>query len=83
MAWSNVGNLKGPKGDAGEASGSIQQGTMVFAYASSPAAKAMLASKEWKSFGELPIYVDKSTGELNLFSSPNATKSSLYVFMKA
>lgn len=58
MAWSNVGNLKGPKGDTGEASGGIPQGAIVLAYNGSPAAKAMQASDEWVVSGNFTIGIN-------------------------
>lgn len=82
MAWSNVGNLKGPKGDAGSASGSTQLGVMVFAGDSTPAAKAMLASEEWFFSGKFSIYVNDSTHEIDFFPSSGATESKLCAFMK-
>lgn len=84
MAWSNVGNLKGPKGDVGDASGSIQQGAVVFAEGSSTAAKAMLASKEWGLLGKFTVYVNPSTRDIDFFPSTSATESHLlYAFKKA
>ena len=84
MAWSNVGNLKGPKGDVGDASGSIQQGAIVFAYDSSPAAKAMLESEEWVLLGNFTVYVNSSTHDISFDPSPAATDSRcLCVFAKA
>lgn len=47
MAWTNVGNLKGPKGDSGETSGGIPQGAIVLAYNASQAYKALQKSDEW------------------------------------
>lgn len=84
MAWSNVGNLKGPKGDVGDASGSIQQGAIVFAYDSSPAAKAMLESEEWILLGKFTIYVNSSTSDISFSPTSGATDSRcLCVFAKA
>lgn len=84
MAWSNVGNLKGPKGDVGDAEGSIQQGAIVFAYDSSPAAKAMLESEEWVLLGNFTVYVNSSTHDIDFYPSPAATDSRcLCVFAKA
>lgn len=84
MAWSNVGNLKGPKGDAGDASGSVQQGAIVFANDSSPAAKAMLESEEWVLLGTFTIYVNRSTHDIDFYPTSYATDSRvLCVFAKA
>ena len=84
MAWSYVGTLKGPKGDVGDASVSIQQGAIVFAYDSSPAAKAMLESEEWILLGKFTIYVNSSTHDIDFYPTPNATDSRcLCVFAKA
>lgn len=84
MAWSNVGNLKGPKGDVGDVLSSIQQGVVFFAEGSSTAAEAMLASKKWSLLGKFTIYVNPSTHDIDFFPSSSATKSHvLYAFVKA
>lgn len=83
MAWSNVGNLKGPKGDVGDASGSTQRGATVFVYDSSPAAKAMLESGEWVLFGKFTIYRNGSH-DIDFVPTSGTTDSCvLCVFAKA
>lgn len=83
MAWSNVGNLKGPKGDVGDASG-VKEGAIVLAYDSSPAAKAMLESEEWILLGKFTIYVKSSTHDIDFYQMSDATDSRcLCVFAKA
>ena len=82
MGWTISGSIKGPKGDAGDASGGTLRGTFVFADASSTAAKSMLASNEWYFSGKLYIYANGSTGEISFSPATGYTKSTLYVFMK-
>lgn len=86
MAWSNVGNLKGPTGDAGEASGGIPQGAIVLAYNASPAAKAMNESAEWIYSGNFTIGISQPTYDSSGKPTPNGTGSGqrrLVLFAKA
>lgn len=82
MGWTKSGSIKGPKGDAGAASGSTLRGTMVLTGDSTPAAKEMLASKEWYFSGKFSVYVKDSTHELNFFPATGFTESTLCIFMK-
>ena len=87
MAWSNVGSLKGPKGDAGETAGSgIPQGAIVLAYNYSPAAKTMQESSEWLTSGNFTITVNDPVYDSSGNPTPNATGASprrLVLFAKA
>lgn len=71
MAWSNVGNLKGPKGDAGEASGGIPQGAIVLAYNASPTYKALQESDEWIESGNFTIRINNPTYDAGGNPTPN------------
>ena len=73
MAWSNVGSLKGPKGDSGETSGGIPQGTIVLAYNSSPTHEALKKSDEWIDSGSFTIGISKPTYDANGNPTPNDT----------
>ena len=84
MAWTNVGSLKGPKGDVGDASVSVQQGAIAFAHDSSPEAEAMRKSEEWSFFGKFAIYMNSSTHDIDFYpSSSDKDEHILCVFMKA
>jgi len=77
MAWSNVGSLKGPKGDAGGTAGSgIPQGAIVLAYNGSPAAKTMQESSEWLTSGDCTINVNGPVYDSGGNPTPNATGAS-------
>ena len=77
MAWSNVGSLKGPKGDAGETAGSgIPQGAIVIAYNGSPAAKTMQESSEWLTSGNFVVKVTNAVYDAGGNPTPNATGAS-------
>lgn len=71
MAWSNVGNLKGPKGDNGEASSGIPQGAIVLAYNSSPTWKALKESDEWIDLGSFLQNIDHPAYDPNGKPTPN------------
>ena len=71
MTWSNVGNLKGPKGDAGEASGGIPQGAIVLAYNASPTYKALQKSDEWIESGNFTIRINNPTYDAGGNPTPN------------
>ena len=71
MTWSNVGNLKGPKGDAGEASGGIPQGAIVLAYNGSPTYKALQKSDEWIESGNFTIRINNPTYDAGGNPTPN------------
>lgn len=86
MTWSNVGNLKGPKGDDGEASGGIPQGAIVLAYNSSPAWKALKESDEWIDLGSFIHSIDKPAYGPDGKPTPNYTGTGsrrLVMFAKA
>lgn len=86
MAWSNVGNLKGPKGDSGEASGGIPHGAIVFAYNASPAYKALKESDEWVKSGELTHAINRPAYDYSGNPTPNGTGTEtrrLVMFAKA
>lgn len=86
MAWSNVGNLKGPKGDAGEVSGGIPQGAIVLAYNASPTYKALRKSDEWIESGNFTIGINKPAYDTSGNPTPNDTGSGqrwLVLFAKA
>ena len=77
MAWSNVGSLKGPKGDAGGTAGSgIPQGAIVIAYNGSPAAKTMQESSEWLKSGAFTGSVKGPVYDSNGNPTPDATGTS-------
>ena len=77
MAWSNVGSLKGPKGDAGETAGSgIPQGAIVIAYNGSPAAKTMHESSEWLTSGDFTVRVNGPVYDASGNPTPNNTDAS-------
>ena len=77
MAWSNVGSLKGPKGDAGGTAGSgIPQGAIVIAYTGSPAAKTMQESSEWLTSGNFVVSVTNPVYDTNGNPTPDATGNS-------
>lgn len=71
MAWSNVGNLKGPKGDDGEASGGIPQGAIVLAYNASPTCNALRESDEWIESGNFTVRINNPTYDANGNPKPN------------
>ena len=81
MAWSNVGNLKGPKGDAGEASGGIPQGAIVLAYNASPTYKALQKSDEWIESGNFTIRINNPTYDAGGNPTPNYSGSADRRFM--
>lgn len=86
MAWSNVGNLKGPKGDVGETSDSIPQGAIVLAYNASPTYKALQKSDEWIESGNFTIGINKPAYDTIGNPTPNGTSSGqrrLVLFAKA
>lgn len=86
MTWSNVGNLKGPKGDAGEASGGVPQGAIVLAYNASPTYKALQKSDEWIESGNFTVNVSRPTYDTSGNLTPNSTGSGtrrLVLFAKA
>lgn len=86
MAWSNVGNLKGPKGDVGETSDSIPQGAIVLAYNASPTYKALQKSDEWIESGNFTIGINKPAYDTSGNPTPNGTSSGqrqLVLFAKA
>lgn len=59
MTWSNVGNLKGPKGDVGETSDGIPQGAIVLAYNASPTYEVLQNSDEWIESGNFTIGINR------------------------
>lgn len=71
MAWSNVGNLKGPKGDMGETSDGIPQGAVVLAYNVSPTYKALQKSNEWVECGNFTIRINNPTYDASGNPTPN------------
>lgn len=75
MAWSNVGNLKGPKGDVGETSDGIPQGAIVLAYDASPTYKALKKSDEWIESGDFTIIINKPAYDSSGNPTPNDTGS--------
>lgn len=86
MTWSNVGNLKGPKGDMGETSDGIPQGAIVLAYNASPTYKALQKSDEWIESGNFPIGINRPAYDSNGNPTPNDTSSGqrrLVLFAKA
>lgn len=86
MAWSNVGNLKGPKGDVGETSDGIPQGAIVLAYNASPTYKALQKSDEWIESGNFTIGINRPTYDSSGNPTPNSTGSGqrrLVLFAKA
>lgn len=86
MTWSNVGNLKGPKGDMGETSDGIPQGAIVLAYNASPTYKALQKSNEWIESGNFTIRINNPTYDAAGNPTPNDTSSGqrrLVLFAKA
>lgn len=86
MAWSNVGNLKGPKGDVGETSDGIPQGAIVLAYNGSPTYKALQKSNEWIESGNFTIGINRPAYDTSGNPTPNGTSSGqrkLVLFAKA
>lgn len=86
MAWSNVGNLKGPKGDMGETSDDIPQGAIVLAYSASPTYKALQKSNEWIESGNFTIGINRPAYDTSGNPTPNGTGSGqrrLVLFAKA
>lgn len=86
MTWSNVGNLKGPKGDVGETSDGIPQGAIVLAYNASPTYKALQKSDEWIESGNFTIGISKPAYDASGNPTPNGTSSGqrrLVLFAKA
>ena len=75
MTWSNVGNLKGPKGDVGETSDGIPQGAIVLAYDASPTYKALQKSDEWIESGNFTIRINNPTYDSSGNPTPNDTGS--------
>lgn len=71
MTWSNVGNLKGPKGDVGETSDGIPQGAVVLAYNASPTCKALQKSNEWVEYGNFTIRINNPTYDAAGNPTPN------------
>jgi lysophospholipase L1-like esterase len=86
MAWSNVGNLKGPKGDVGETSDGIPQGAIVLAYNASPTYRLLQASDEWIESGNFTIGINRPDYDSSGNPTPNDTGSGqrrLVLFAKA
>lgn len=86
MTWSNVGNLKGPKGDMGETSDGIPQGAIVLAYNASPTYKALQKSDEWIESGNFTIGINRPAYDSSGNLTPNGTGSGqrrLVLFAKA
>ena len=86
MAWTNVGSLKGPKGDVGETSGGIPQGAIVLAYNNSPTHNALKKSDEWIDSGNFTITINKPAYDTSGNPTPNETGSEqrrLFMFAKA
>ena len=86
MTWSNVGNLKGPKGDMGETSDGIPQGAIVLAYNASPTYKALQKSNEWIESGNFTIGINRPAYDSSGNLTPNGTGSGqrqLVLFAKA
>lgn len=86
MAWSNVGNLKGPKGDVGETSDGIPQGAIVLAYNASPTYKLLQESDEWIESGNFTIGINRPDYDSSGNPTPNDTGSGqrrLVLFAKA
>lgn len=86
MTWSNVGNLKGPKGDVGETSDGIPQGAIVLAYNASPTYKLLQASDEWIESGNFIIGINRPAYDSSGNPTPNDTGSGqrrLVLFAKA
>ena len=86
MAWTNVGNLKGPKGDSGETSGGIPQGAIVLAYQSSPAYEALKKSDEWVDSGSFTHSISRPAYSYSGDPTPNSTETAtrrLVLFAKA
>lgn len=86
MAWSNVGNLKGPKGDVGETSDGIPQGAIVLAYNASPTYKLLQGSDEWIESGNFTIGINRPDYDSSGNPTPNDTGSGqrrLVLFAKA
>lgn len=86
MTWSNVGNLKGPKGDMGETSDGIPQGAVVLAYNGSPTYKALQKSNEWVEYGNFTIRINNPTYDAAGNPTPNYSGKAdrrLVLFAKA
>ena len=86
MTWSNVGNLKGPKGDVGETSDGIPQGAIVLAYNASPTHKALQKSNEWIESGNFTIRINNPTYDAAGKPTPNYSGTAdrrLILFAKA
>lgn len=86
MTWSNVGNLKGPKGDVGETSDGIPQGAIVLAYNASPTYEALQNSDEWIESGNFTIGINRPAYDSSGNPTPNDTGSGqrrLVLFAKA
>ena len=86
MTWSNVGNLKGPKGDVGETSDGIPQGAIVLAYNASSTYKLLQASDEWIESGNFTIGINRPAYDSGGNPTPNDTGSGqrrLVLFAKA
>lgn len=86
MAWTNVGNLKGPKGDSGETSGGIPQGAIILVYGYSPTYKALAKSDEWVESGNFTIDINRPAYDTSGNPTPNDSGSGrrrLYLFAKA
>lgn len=71
MGWTKSGSIKGPKGDAGEASGGIPQGAIVLAYNASPTYKALQESDEWIESGNFTIRINNPTYDAGGNPTPN------------
>nr|CAJ1764842.1 hypothetical protein AUSP0001_00033 [uncultured phage] len=86
MAWSNVGNLKGPKGDVGETSDGIPQGAIVLAYNASLPYWALHESDEWIESGNFTIQINNPVFDSSGNLTPNDNSSGqrrLVLFTKA
>lgn len=79
MAWSNIGNLKGPKGDAGEVSGGIPQGAIVLAYNKTPTYEALRESDEWIESGSFIVGVSNPPYDSNGKPAPNSSGQRRFV----
>ena len=75
MAWSNVGSLKGPKGDDGDASGGIPQGAIILAYNASPAYQALRGNSAWIQSGNFTATISEPAYDAGGNPTPNDTSS--------
>lgn len=82
MGWTKSGSIKGPKGDAGAAASTPQQGAVAFALDASAEAKAMIADRKWYLSGKFSIYTNDSTGGISFFPAEGLIESVLDVFTR-